>query len=109
MSSKVYKPYFGPADFRMMREILRRSGYVLLDTAENRTAHLNAAKLLIKEFQTGRSSGRKLTKHREVVSQPDILSWENEGGAIRTNIPPIRGSSPRRKFGVWLLDNQSHD
>jgi len=29
MSSKIIKPYFGPTDFRMMREILRRAGYRL--------------------------------------------------------------------------------
>jgi arginyl-tRNA--protein-N-Asp/Glu arginylyltransferase len=62
MSSKIIKPYFGPADFRMMREILRRAGYRLYDTAENRAAHLVAAKLLIQEFQSGRSQSRGLSK-----------------------------------------------
>ena len=55
MSSKIIKPYFGPTDFRMMREILRRAGYRLYDTAENRAAHISAARLLIQEFQSGRS------------------------------------------------------
>ncbi|MBA8820933.1 hypothetical protein FHW00_003281 [Ochrobactrum sp. P6BSIII] len=53
MSSKILKLYFGPTDFRMMREILRRAGYRLYDTAENRAAHQAAAKLLIAEFQSG--------------------------------------------------------
>jgi len=56
MSSKIIKPYSGPTDFRMMREILRRAGYRLQDTAENRAAHLTAAQLLIAEFQSGRSA-----------------------------------------------------
>ncbi len=55
MSSKIIKPYFGPTDFRMMREIMRRAGYRLYDTAENRAAHISAARLLIQEFQSGRS------------------------------------------------------
>ncbi len=62
MSSKIIKPYFGPTDFRMMREILRRAGYRLYDTAENRAAHLAAAKLLIQEFQFGRLPSRALSK-----------------------------------------------
>jgi hypothetical protein len=55
MSSKIINPYFGPTDFRKMREILRRAGYRLYDTAENRAAHIFAARLLIQEFQSGRS------------------------------------------------------
>ncbi|KAB2777001.1 hypothetical protein F9K97_22890 [Brucella anthropi] len=62
MSSKIIRPYFGPTDFRMMREILRRAGYRLYDTAENRAAHLAAAKLLIQEFQFGRSPSRAMSK-----------------------------------------------
>ncbi|MEJ5021535.1 hypothetical protein WH297_17620 [Ochrobactrum vermis] len=62
MSSKIIKPYFGPTDFRMMREILRRAGYRLYDNAENRAAHLAKAKLLIQEFQSGRSLSRALPK-----------------------------------------------
>jgi len=58
MSSKIIRPYFGPTDFRMMREILRRAGYRLYDTAENRAA----AKLLIQEFQFGRSPSRAMSK-----------------------------------------------
>ncbi|NIH75477.1 arginyl-tRNA--protein-N-Asp/Glu arginylyltransferase [Ochrobactrum sp. P20RRXII] len=73
MSSKIIKPYFGPTDFRMMREILRRAGYRLYDTAENRTAHLVAAKLLIQEFQSGRSQSRRLSKfsRRHTVENVD--------------------------------------
>jgi len=62
MSSKIIKPYFGPTDFRMMREILRRAGYRLYDTAENRAAHISAARLLIQEFQSVRSPSRAMSQ-----------------------------------------------
>ncbi|MBM7331369.1 MULTISPECIES: hypothetical protein [Brucella/Ochrobactrum group] len=62
MSSKIIKPYFGPTDFRMMREILRRAGYRLYDTAENRAAHISAARLLIQEFQSGHPPSRAMSQ-----------------------------------------------
>lgn len=84
MSSNIYKPYFGPTDFRMVREILRRAGYRLRDTAENRAAHLSAAKRLIQEFQRGRLPSKTPSilprRHVDEESADSIPSWENEGG-----------------------------
>jgi len=79
MSSKITKPYFGPTDFRMMREILRRAGYRLYDTAENRAAHLAAAKLLIQEFQSSRPPSRAMAK---LSRQHTTKKWDESPTAI---------------------------
>jgi hypothetical protein len=65
MSSNTTKPYRGPSDFRMMREIVRRAGYRLNDTAVNRAAHLAAAKMLILEFRLVRRPYQSFLTHPE--------------------------------------------
>jgi len=110
MSSKVYRKYFGPADFRMMHEILARAGYIISETTISRSVPLNAAKRLVKYFKATCSNARllpKQSKHQDgSAPKPqldDISSWENEGGAIRTD------TSPPKEMGLWLLGQKLHD
>jgi len=90
MSSRVFRPYFGPADFRMLREILGRAGYILSDSPITRSAHLKAGQRLIAEFLATRRDPLKMldmlqrrNPHETTGSEAQVERWENEGGAVR--------------------------
>ncbi|OYR21978.1 hypothetical protein CEV34_4779 [Brucella pseudogrignonensis] len=54
MSSYFYRSYYEPVYSRVLREALRRSGYIIDVSPQRRTADLAAAKLLLDDFLIAR-------------------------------------------------------
>ena len=106
MSSRVFRPYFGPIDFRMLREILKRAGYSISDSPITRSAHLKAGQRLIAEFLATRRDPIKMLDqlrsckpHETTEAEAQVDSWENEGGAISS----LSNQDPPTiiKLGSW--------
>lgn len=61
MSSYYYRSYYEPVYSRVLREALRRSGYIIDVSPQKRKADLAAAKLLLDDFLTERRDKKSKT------------------------------------------------